>query len=48
MLIGLTGAEARIPAMNLVLPIGISFYTFQISSYLIDVYKKRFRQSVLS
>lgn len=28
-----------IPAASLVLPIGISFYTFQISSYLIDVYR---------
>lgn len=28
---------------NIVLPIGISFYTFQITSYLIDVYRKRTR-----
>lgn len=35
------GVEARLPYAHLVLPIGISFYTFQISSYLIDVYRKR-------
>ena len=34
-----TGWE--LPYANLVLPIGISFYTFQISSYLFDVYQKR-------
>lgn len=28
---------------NIVLPIGISFYTFQITSYLIDVYRKKTR-----
>ena len=33
----LTGLS--IPAMNLPLPIGISFYTFQTLSYVIDVYK---------
>ncbi len=31
---------SEVPYMNLILPIGISFYTFQISSYLIDVYRK--------
>lgn len=29
-----------LPAIKLALPIGISFYTFQIVSYLIDVYRK--------
>lgn len=29
-----------IPLWNLILPIGISFYTFQIVSYLVDVYRK--------
>ena len=29
----------RLPIMNLILPLGISFYTFQIVSYLVDVYK---------
>lgn len=30
-----------VPAPGILLPIGISFYTFQALSYLIDVYKKR-------
>ncbi len=37
------GASWQIPYLNLVLPIGISFYTFQISSYLIDVYRGKVR-----
>lgn len=28
---------------NIILPVGISFYTFQITSYLIDVYRRRTR-----
>lgn len=32
--------ELAIPYTHFVLPIGISFYTFQIASYLIDVYRK--------
>lgn len=34
------GTKMQLPYAHLVLPIGISFYTFQISSYLIDVYRK--------
>ncbi len=30
----------RIPLLKLALPIGISFYTFQIVSYLVDVYRQ--------
>lgn len=33
-------AVFSLPLVNLILPIGISFYTFQIVSYLIDVYRK--------
>ena len=29
----------RVPALNLILPVGISFYTFQTMSYTIDVYR---------
>lgn len=36
------GSAEKLPYINLILPIGISFYTFQISSYLIDVYRKKF------
>lgn len=38
-----TGVEAKLPYAYLVLPVGISFYTFQISSYLIDVYRGKIR-----
>jgi alginate O-acetyltransferase complex protein AlgI len=31
--------EAGAPVLNLLLPIGISFYTFQTVSYVIDVYR---------
>ena len=31
----------RIPEFTLILPVGISFYTFQSMSYTIDIYKKR-------
>ena len=36
-----TGLGIELPYSDLVLPIGISFYTFQISSYLFDVYRKK-------
>lgn len=34
------GIAAPMPILSLVLPIGISFYTFQSLSYVIDVYRK--------
>ena len=33
------GIETHVPAANLILPIGISFYTFQSMSYTIDIYR---------
>ena len=33
--------NTNISLLNIVLPIGISFYTFQIISYLVDVYKEK-------
>lgn len=30
--------KVKIPALNVIMPIGISFYTFQIVSYILDVY----------
>lgn len=36
----LSGSPTSLPIFNLVLPIGISFYTFQSMSYVIDVYRK--------
>ena len=38
-LISLFGVEASPVVLNLVLPVGISFYTFQTLSYVIDVYR---------
>ena len=31
--------EARIPLLEVILPVGISFYTFQTMSYVVDVYR---------
>ncbi|MGN0329546.1 MAG: MBOAT family O-acyltransferase [Lachnospira sp.] len=39
--LNITGNDIELPLANLLLPIGISFYTFQIVSYLIDVYRKK-------
>ncbi len=36
----LNALGASVPYLRVVLPIGISFYTFQILSYLVDVYRK--------
>jgi alginate O-acetyltransferase complex protein AlgI len=33
------GLHADVPTLNLILPVGISFYTFQALSYTIDVYR---------
>ena len=35
------GTEIRANSLNIILPVGISFYTFQTLSYTIDVYKKK-------
>ena len=35
------GQEIRANSLNIILPVGISFYTFQTLSYTIDVYKKK-------
>ena len=37
-LLGAFGLYADVPAINVILPMGISFYTFQTMSYTIDVY----------
>ncbi len=38
-LVGWVGLEAQFPSFDLLLPVGISFYTFQTLSYTIDVYR---------
>lgn len=35
------GKEISVQGLNIILPVGISFYTFQTLSYTIDVYKKK-------
>jgi alginate O-acetyltransferase complex protein AlgI len=39
--IGLLGFEAHRPSLSVVLPVGISFYTFQTMSYSLDVYARK-------
>jgi alginate O-acetyltransferase complex protein AlgI len=39
--LGALGVSVRPVALHLILPIGISFYTFQTLSYTIDVYRRR-------
>jgi D-alanyl-lipoteichoic acid acyltransferase DltB (MBOAT superfamily) len=34
------GIQASAPTLNIILPVGISFYTFQSMSYVIDVYRR--------
>jgi alginate O-acetyltransferase complex protein AlgI len=38
-LLGIFGVNYTVPVLNLLLPVGISFYTFQALSYTIDVYR---------
>ena len=33
------GFQANVPSLRIILPVGISFYTFQAMSYVIDVYR---------
>jgi len=37
----LFGVDFQLRAVNLILPVGISFYTFQSMSYTIDIYRKQ-------
>jgi D-alanyl-lipoteichoic acid acyltransferase DltB (MBOAT superfamily) len=36
------GFRASVPVLNVILPVGISFYTFQTMSYTIDIYRGQF------
>lgn len=38
-----TGHAAYLPVLSVILPIGISFYTFEAISYTVDVYRRRLR-----
>jgi len=35
------GADASLPVLSVVLPVGISFYTFEAINYTVDVYRRR-------
>ncbi len=37
------GGQASLPVLELLLPLGISFYTFEAISYTVDVYRRRIR-----
>jgi D-alanyl-lipoteichoic acid acyltransferase DltB (MBOAT superfamily) len=37
------GTKLQVSSLKVILPIGISFYTFQTLSYTIDVYKRKFK-----
>jgi len=37
------GTEIKASSLNVILPVGISFYTFQTMSYTIDVYKEKLK-----
>ncbi|HOY08883.1 MAG TPA: MBOAT family O-acyltransferase [Candidatus Omnitrophota bacterium] len=41
LLLGRMGWPAHLPALRIILPVGISFYTFQTLSYTIDIYRRR-------
>ncbi len=40
-MLGGLGLEPNMPLLRIVLPVGISFYTFQTLSYTIDIYRRR-------
>lgn len=39
----LFGKELQLSTLSIILPVGISFYTFQTLSYTIDIYRKQFK-----
>src|ERR1700690_2491438 len=41
-LLGMLGLKVGLPVLDPILPLGISFFTFQSISYAIDVYRGRF------
>lgn len=38
-ILGLVNVSVNLPAINVLLPVGISFYTFQALGYIVDVYR---------
>ncbi len=37
------GMDFKVSSLNIILPVGISFYTFQTMSYTLDIYRNRFK-----
>ena len=37
------GIEGKIPHLNLLLPLGISFYTLQSIAYIVDLYRGKYQ-----
>jgi len=46
-LFDLFGLTAQTPLLNIILPVGISFYTFQSMSYVVDVYRSQVESAEL-
>lgn len=44
-LLGLLGFHVSLPLLGLLIPVGLSFYTFQTMSYTIDVYRGQFKHT---
>ncbi|GBE30100.1 peptidoglycan O-acetyltransferase [bacterium BMS3Bbin04] len=40
-MLNLFGLQANLPSLRLILPVGVSFYTFQTLSYTIDIYRRK-------
>ena len=40
--VGLIGSPIEVPQYDIILPLGISFYTFQSMSYSIDIYRRKY------
>ncbi|MBW9263470.1 MAG: MBOAT family protein [Candidatus Thiodiazotropha sp. (ex. Lucinisca nassula)] len=40
-MLGTMGIDVSLPVLNIILPVGISFYTFQTLSYTIDTYRNK-------
>lgn len=40
-LMGTFGLQANLPSLRIILPVGISFYTFQTLSYTLDIYRRK-------
>lgn len=42
-ILSVVGLSTQLPALAIILPVGISFYTFQTMSYTLDIYRKQLK-----